>query len=170
VRHATIREMRQDDVETMSAAFKAINWNGKTVELFRKYIDEHTRGVRRVLVAEVDGAFAGYLTIVWKTGYPLFRDAGIPEVVDFTVLPKLQSQRIGTQLMDAAERVVAERSPLLGIGVCLNEYYGVAQRMYVRRGYVPDGRGVAYEDNIVPPGATVKNDDSLVLHFTKQLR
>jgi hypothetical protein len=40
--------------------------------------------------------------------------------------------------------LVAERSDVVGLGVGLYPDYGTAQRMYVRRGYLPDGRGVIY--------------------------
>jgi hypothetical protein len=71
--------------------------------------------------------------------------------------------------MDEAERIVAERFPVVGIGVGLSADYGAAQRMYVKRGYIPDGRGVSYNDHFPAPGETLPLDDSLVLHFTKDL-
>jgi hypothetical protein len=48
--------------------------------------------------------------------------------------------------------------------------YGPAQRLYVLRGYIPDGRGLASHDRIVEYGEPVPVDDNLVLHFTKALR
>ena len=69
--------------------------------------------------------------------------------------------------MDEAERRIAVRSPAVGIGVGLYTDYGTAQRMYARRGYIPDGRGVCYDTQPVRPGQAVPVDDSLVLFFTK---
>jgi hypothetical protein len=31
--------------------------------------------------------FAGYACILWRSGYEPFRQAGIPEIADFNVLP-----------------------------------------------------------------------------------
>lgn len=47
--------------------------------------------------------------------------------------------------------------------------YNAAQRLYARRGYVPDGLGVTYEGRYVDEGQQVPMDDALVLHFTKDL-
>jgi hypothetical protein len=48
--------------------------------------------------------------------------------------------------------------------------YGAAQHLYVRRGYLPDGRGLHYADRSLSYGDTVTVDDALVLNFTKRLR
>jgi hypothetical protein len=42
--------------------------------------------------------------------------------------------------------------------------------LYVKRGYIPDGRGLCTDKGPVAAGETVVVDDSLILHFTKQLR
>jgi hypothetical protein len=45
-----------------------------------------------------------------------------------------------------------------------------AQRMYFRRGYLPDGRGLMYDWKPVPAGELVRLDDHATLMFTKSLR
>jgi hypothetical protein len=57
-----------------------------------------------------------------------------------------------------------------GIGVGLYDDYGPAQRMYVLRGYVPDGRGASHRNLPVRGGETVPADDDLVIHLTRRLR
>ena len=69
--------------------------------------------------------------------------------------------------MDEAERRVAEGSSVVGLGVGLYADYGTAQRMYVRRGYLPDGAGVVLGGVSVPPGTLIRLDDDPVLMFTK---
>jgi hypothetical protein len=39
---------------------------------------------------------------------------------------------------------VARRSGVVGIGVGLHPSYNAAQRLYVKRGYIPDARGITY--------------------------
>ncbi|MCE7985320.1 MAG: GNAT family N-acetyltransferase [Caldilinea sp. CFX5] len=164
-----IRLLTQADIAIIADAFSRIGWN-KPASQYRQYLAEQTAGDRVVLVATVAGCFAGYVTIVWVSHYPPFRAAAIPEVVDFNVLPHYRRRKIGTRLMDEAERRIGERSAIVGIGVGLYPDYGAAQRMYVLRGYVPDGHGIWYDVHQVQPGESVCVDDSLALFFTKQLR
>jgi GNAT superfamily N-acetyltransferase len=165
----TIRPLESSDVQPIAAAFAAIGWN-KPASQYERYLAEQQRGERAVLIALLDGAFAGYVTIAWQSGYAPFREAGIPEIMDFNVLPHLRRRGIGSRLMDAAEQRIAEHSAVVGIGVGLDPDYGAAQRLYVGRGYVPDGRGISSNGRHVKWGETVTVDDGLNLHFTKDLR
>ncbi|WP_410785254.1 GNAT family N-acetyltransferase [Kribbella sp. C-35] len=162
-----IRPLRVEDPPVIAAAFDEIGWN-KPESQYRRYLDEQEAGTRDVLIATAGGEFAGYVTARWVSPYGPFD--GIPEIQDFNVLPKFRRRGIGSALMDAAEALVGERSPVVGIGVGLYADYGTAQRMYVRRGYIPDGRGLLYKLKQVPPGEMVRNDDDALLMFTKQLR
>lgn len=123
-----------------------------------------------MLVAWRGDEFAGHVSILWRSYYAPFRDADIPEINDFSVPRHLRRQGIGSRLLDEAERRIAERSPLAGIGVGLTPDYGAAQRMYVKRGDIPDGRGVTSHGRQIRWGATVVVDDELALYFTKRLR
>jgi GNAT superfamily N-acetyltransferase len=161
-----IMPLAAEDPPRIAAAFAAIGWD-KPVAQYVRYLDEQTAGERPVLTARQDGAFAGYLTLVWKSGYAPFREAGIPEIQDFNVLPRFRRRGIGTALMDAAEALIAGRSPVAGIGVGLYPDYGPAQRLYVLRGYVPDGRGIAWNQVPTTPLQSVRLDDDLALYFTK---
>ena len=97
-----IRPLQHSDIAPIAEAFAEIGWN-KTSSQYQGYLSEQDADQRLVLVATIEETFAGYLTIVWESSYPPFRESGIPEIVDFNVLPKFQRQGIGTQLMDAAE-------------------------------------------------------------------
>lgn len=164
-----IREIMESDCSVISQAFAVQGWQ-KPVEQYRRYWQEALEGERVVLVAESGGQFAGYVTIVWRSGYPPFREAGIPEISDFNVLIRFRRQSIGTALMDEAERRIALRSPAAGLGVCLHSDYGAAQALYARRGYVPDARGVYYRGRHPEYGERVTLDDDLVLYMTRELR
>jgi GNAT superfamily N-acetyltransferase len=162
-----IRKLQDDDPKVISAALTALGWD-KPVRQYEKYLAEQRDGVRDVLVATVDEEYAGYVTVRWESPYEPFDK--IPEIKDFNVLPKFRRRGIGTGLMDSAEALVAERSDVVAIGVGLYADYGTAQRMYVRRGYIPDGRGLLYNLKQVPPGEMVRNDDDAILMFSKSLR
>lgn len=79
------------------------------------------------------------------------------EVNDLNVVP------------DTIESTAGTRSPMVGLGVGLYGDYGAAQRIYVRRGYLPDGRGVMYNNQPVAPGSMMSIDDNATLMFTLDL-
>jgi ribosomal protein S18 acetylase RimI-like enzyme len=83
------------------------------------------------------------------------------------VLQEYRRKGIGSALMDEAETRIFQRGSAAGLGVGLYADYGNAQRMYARRGYVPDGRGLIYNNKPVPPGGHVLVDDNLVLYLVK---
>jgi GNAT superfamily N-acetyltransferase len=165
----TVRPMIAGDAAMLARAFAAIGWSSKPVGLFERYLDEQHAGGRLVLVAMAAGQPAGYVTVNWRPRYLPLVKANIPELEDLNVLPHFRRQRIGTRLVDRAEDVVGARSNGVGIGVGLHDGYNAAQRMYVRRGYVPDGHGVTAGDDFVRDGQTVVMNDELVLHLVKNL-
>ena len=156
-----IRLLETQDIQVISAAFADVGWN-KPASQYERYLAEQDRGERVVLVAYSGENFAGYVTIVWKSGYPPFAEKGIPEVVDLNVLPDFRRQGIASALMDEAERRIFERSDVAGIGVGISAEYGAAQRMYVLRGYVPDGQGLVGDGQHIREGSTVRVDDCVI--------
>ena len=166
---SSIRLLESQDIPHIAEAFEKIGWN-KPASQYESYLMEQVAKLRDVYVAFVEEQFAGYLTICWTSSYPAFRKAKIPEVVDFNVLPKFQRKGIGTQLIDLAENAIAKRSPMAGIGVGMYPNYGAAQRMYVLRGYVSDGRGLYQNDHFPKHGEQITVDDDLALYFTKELK
>jgi GNAT superfamily N-acetyltransferase len=163
-----IRPLRASDAETIADAFAGIGWV-KPREQYERYFAEQEARERQVWVAEVDERFAGYVTLNWRPRYPPFRDERIPEIQDLNVLPAFRRRGIGSALLDAAERAAGERVAVVGIAVALGAEYGSAQRLYVRRGYVPDGRGIAWRGRTPGYGEQVVVDDDLVLCFTRGL-
>lgn len=165
----TIRLLESDDISQIAKAFEQLGWH-KPASQYEHYLKEQTLGMRGVYVAFVEKKFAGYLTICWRSTHEPFLREGIPEIVDFNVLPEFRRQGIGSALMDAAEKSIALVSHVAGIGVGMTPDYGAAQRLYVLRGYVPDGRGLYYRNHPTTHGEQVAVDDDLVLYFTKELK
>ena len=164
-----IRKLEQSDIQEIAKAFHAIGWD-KPVSQYERYYMEQVDKIRDVYIAFVEGEFAGYLTICWTSTYGAFREENIPEIVDFNVLPGYRRQGIGTQLMEKAESEIANVSPIAGIGVGLDSDYGSAQRLYVLRGYVPDGRGLHYRGHHPMYGEKITVDASLAIYLTKKLK
>ncbi len=163
-----IRLLESSDPPSIAHAFQTIGWN-KPESQYRRYLDEQMAGGRTCFVAVVDGQFAGYVTVNWQPAYVGFADLNIPEIQDLNVLTTFRRKGIATRLLDWAEREAARRSPVVGIAVGLHPGYNAAQRLYGKRGYIADGRGITYRNRFVEEGTRVVVDDDLVLHFTKQL-
>ena len=164
-----MRSLNEEDATAFQEAFAEMGWK-KPASQFDRYFREQETGRRTVFVAEWEESVAGYVTILWESGDAVFRSRGIPEISDLNVLLKCRRKGIGSALMDAAESIVAEESAVVGLGVGLHPGYGSAQRLYVRRGYVPDGAGVVVDGDAVPEGATIRLNDSAVLRMTKELK
>jgi GNAT superfamily N-acetyltransferase len=163
-----VRLLEESDPPSIAAAFTNIGWNKPETQYWR-YWHEQEAGTRACFVGVIDGRFAGYVTVNWRPTYPGFADMNIPEIQDLNVLTKYRRKGIASRLLDRAENEAARRSGVVGIAVGLHPGYNAAQRLYAKRGYIPDGRGITYRNCFVEEGATVVLDDDLVLHFTKQL-
>lgn len=164
-----IRNMADEDAEILAAGEIAQGW-GDTTEKHRTRLRDQAAGRCIALAAEYCGQTAGYLSVYRRVEHGPFAERGWPELVDFGVLEKFRRHGIGGKLMDAAEKIAAETSPVVGLGVGLHSGYGSAQRMYIKRGYVPDGSGAWYRDEVCPPYGDCRNDDDLVLYLYKKLR
>ncbi len=153
----------------MSVVAHALTAHGIRRDMERMWA-ENLRGGRATLLGFLDGAFAGSVHLLKLSFYAPFAESGIPEISDFNVIPPLRRRGVGNALLEATEALAARDSPVVGIGVGLYAGYGAAQRLYARRGYVPDGRGVMYRGKPVTPGAPVPVDDDLVLYMTKAVK
>jgi len=164
-----IRSMLPTDPEALTAAFAPLGWPGKDLRLFQGHLHAQQRGETDCFVAADATTVAGYVCVNWRSSYPAFRDAGVPEIADLNVLPDWRKHGIGSALLDAAENAIAKRSNVAGLGVGLYADYGPAWRLYIARGYVPDGRGVVYDGQQVDAGTSITIDDAAVLMMTKTL-
>lgn len=164
-----IRLLKREHIPEIAQAFQDLGWN-KPASQYERYLAQQELGVRNVYVAFVEGEFAGYLTICWESSYRPFHVKSIPEIVDFNVLPKFRRVGIGTQLMDRAETEIAKVSSVAGIGVGMTSDYGAAQRLYILRGYIPDGLGLHWKDHHVSYREEILVDDDLALYLTKELQ
>ena len=163
----SIKILEEKDIENIGSIFKDTVW-GDATSLLKGYFAEQSKGDRIVLPGYYDGNFAGFVTIKWLSEYPPFAEKDIPEINDLRVLPAFRRMGVATALVDEAEKLVFERSHIVGIGVGMYADYGAAQRMYILRGYVPDGLGLYYKKLPVVPGRDIRVDDDLILHLTKE--
>ncbi len=164
-----IRNMRQSDAQVITDGEIAQGWDA-SVEKYEMRLRHQAEGRAIALVAEYEGNVAGYINVYPNSPWGAFANQGFPEIMDFGVLEKYRRKGIGGKLMDTAEKISSEYSNLVYLGVGLHSGYGSAQRMYVKRGYVPDGSGVWYKNAVCGQYADCCNDDDLVLYLSKRLR
>ena len=164
--NCTIRNMIKSDIESLSHGFMNQGWPGRE-EILARYFLEQESGEREVLVAEIDGAVAGYITILPSAKHGPFAEV-YPELSDFNVFEPFQNQGIGNLLLEEAEKRVKLISDKVTLGVGLHSGYGPAQRLYMKRGYIPDGTGVWYQNQPLEMNTTIQNNDDLVLYLSKK--
>ena len=162
-----IRKMQTSDVKELSQGFINQGWPGRE-EILTRYFKEQESGEREVSVAEVEGAVAGYITILPSAKHGPFAEI-YPELSDFNVFEPFQNQGIGNLLMEEAEKRVKLISDKVTLGVGLHSGYGPAQRLYIKRGYIPDGTGVWYQNHQPAMNAVCEDIGDLVLYLSKDL-
>ena len=157
--------MRTDHIEKINKNFTDQGWDERNLD---KYLQEQNKGDRIVLVYEKDDQVMGYITLVINPKSGPFKNTKIPEIKDFNVFEKYQNKGIGQELLNAIIFEARKYSSQVGIGVGLNPDYGKAQRMYIKNGFIPDGKGIYYKGEIVKAGDTCINDDDLNMYFIKR--
>lgn len=164
-----IRTIIPSDAQTICDEEIAQGWE-QTVDKYLDRINDHNNGKCISLIAEYEGNVAGYINVYPDSSWGAFANKGYPEIVDFGVLEKFRCKGIGSKLMDIAEKIAAVYADTVYLGVGLHKGYGAAQRMYCKRGYIPDGSGVWYGGEVAEAYQNYCNDDDLNLYFSKKLR
>lgn len=163
-----IRDMQQGDARIISDEEIAQGWQDN-IDKYKMRLQHQSDGKAISLVAEYMGNVAGYINVYPRSEWGAFANQGYPEIVDFGVLEKYRRNGIDSKLMDIAEQIASEHSDIVYLGVGMHSGYGSAQRMYVKRGYIPDGSGIWYGDKVCEQNADCCNDD-LVLYLSKSVK
>lgn len=163
-----VRPLKEQDISEIVAAFSQIGWH-KPRTLFLEYLKEQIDLERYVWIVLEQELFVGYVTLKMHSLYEPFTALAIPEISDLNVLPYHRKKGAGSLLLETAELKAKEFTQTIGIGVGLSADYGSAQRLYIKRHYVPDGKGLTYQYKNVIAGHPYPVDDDLVLWFTKKL-
>jgi len=164
-----IRNLTEPDAQIITDEEIAQGWH-QTIDKYLTRLEHQKQGICISLVAEYNGSVAGYINVYPKSIEGPWGGQNLPEIVDFGVLEKYRRRGIGTLLMEQAENIAAQYADMVYLGVGLHAGYGSAQRMYAKRGYIPDGSGVWYKDHACTPYDAYTNDDDLLLFMSKKLR
>lgn len=137
-----------------SAVRSLIEWMGDGEAEARRYLADRAEPMGASLVAAHDHDVIGYAAIVRESNYAGFRSRSIPLVHQIAVAGPFRRRGVAT----------------LGITVGLFDEYGPAQRLYGRRGYIPDGRGACQGQRPLRKGMLVTMNDDLLTSLTERSR
>jgi NTP pyrophosphatase (non-canonical NTP hydrolase)/GNAT superfamily N-acetyltransferase len=136
-----LQTMTVDDIDLVVEKFANVNWH-KQASTFEKYLIEQERNQRDIKIAFYKEHFAGYATLKWQSDYQYFAQNNIPEIKDLNVLPEFRRKNIATKLIREFEvQAYNKNYSNIGIGVGLYADYGMAQNLYIKMDYRPDGVG-----------------------------
>lgn len=143
---------------------------GKEVGYFEKCLELQEAGKRLLLMAVYDGQDAGYGILNWSPKYGLYKKLNIPEIQDLNVTPDFRRRGIASVFIAHCESLAKQKGyTQMGIAFGLNSFYGAAQRLYIKLGYIPDGEGATYDRKHVAFGDFKPLDDDLCLMLVKDL-
>ena len=162
-----IRTMCYDDIADICKADN--DESERNISYLKRQLANQDKKECSALVATYNNEVAGYVFVYYKCRWGGLANSCIPGVVDLIVFQKYRKKGIATALMDAAEAIARKYASRVYLDVCLNSEYGPAQRLYIKRGYLPDGKGAYYEEKVCETGAVIKNDDELTLCLVKEL-
>ncbi|WP_026297082.1 GNAT family N-acetyltransferase [Paenibacillus daejeonensis] len=164
----TIRSLNPELLYKWKESFQSLQFH-RPDDYYTQCLHENQTEARVTLLAFIGQDLAGVAHLKFESDYPYFKEHDIPEINDLNVFPAFRQRGIANQIMAEFEAIAARKHTQIGIGVGLFKSYAAAQRIYCRRGYIPDGRGLMYNNEEVKAGDHVRVDDDLCLYFTKEL-
>jgi GNAT superfamily N-acetyltransferase len=166
---AVIEPVGEDNIEA-TIRFMA-DWVSAGEAEARQHLADHGGEDGASLAAARGPRVIGIASILWESNYAGFAERRIPVVHQLAVAGPFRRRGVAMLLMGAAEDLARRHGATeLGITVGLFNDYGPAQRLYARRGYLPDGRGACRGQQPLARGTQVTMDDDLILWLTKDLR
>ena len=164
------RAMERGDIDCILDTEYPTGYSSKRRKDLEKHFDEQERNLRTVIIAEQNGEFAGRVTLAPSTSSGAFKHKNIPIIHDLNVIEKFRQGGIGTELMNRIEESAAKLSGTVCLGVGISEYSGAAQRLFVKRGYIPDGSGAWYGRQPAHLAGRIEEIGNLTLYMSKNLR
>ena len=162
-----IRAMNYDDIPLICKADD--DESERNIAYLNNQLKNQDKHECSALIALYNGKVAGYVFLYYQCRWGGLANQNIPSVVDLIVFKEYRQKGIATHLMNVAEDIAKRHGNKVYLDVCLSSEYGPAQRLYIKRGYIPDGKGVYYEERVCETDAICKNNDELTLCLVKEL-
>lgn len=162
-----VRKMELEDIPFICKADN--DESEENINYLIGHIERQNNGECTALLAIYEGEIAGYVFVYFNCRWGALKNQNLPGIVDLIVFEKYRRCGIATKLMNEAEIIAKKHGVNVYLDVCLNSSYGAAQIFYIKRGYVPDGKGVYYEEKVCPESMKCVNDDELTICLVKEL-
>lgn len=159
-----IRDLEEKDIHLLDEALEDQHWNKRT-EVYQQRLINQDQSRFYSFVAIYQGQRAGTVNLYLHKDIGPYKDVAYIE--DLLVFEKFQRQKIASRLMDVVEQIAFEHHQIIVLAVGLHQGYGKAQRLYIKRGYIPDGSGAWYQQDIARPYTHILNDDHFVVYLEK---
>jgi hypothetical protein len=131
-----VRQLQSSDTESLARTFAT---SMRPADFFQRCERDQWSGKRVVLVAFEPTGPAGFAVLTWRSNYPPFEFAGVPEIGELTVANGPKADTIARALLAQAELLVQERGyARVGLSAGAGD---LAERFIAQSEYLPDGRG-----------------------------
>ncbi|MGB1077310.1 MAG: GNAT family N-acetyltransferase [Bdellovibrionales bacterium] len=165
----SIEILTEDNADVLKALVDDIGLD-KDSDYVSRSVDKSVDKKRLVFIARFDDQPAGFCMLNFEPAYAPFQKFDIPEMQDLNTHPDFRRRGVGGALIARCESVAKEYGATqLGLGVGLHAGYGNAHRLYVHKGFVPDGQGAVYDAVGVRANDMLPLDDDLCLMMVKLL-
>jgi len=140
---------------------------------FDKCFDEvrHNKRIIVIIESASSSRILGYGQLIWSPIYAPFKKQEIPEIQDLNVIADARGKGIGSAMMEFLEAEAKKAGySEIGIGVGVIARFGAAQRLYINKGYIPNGLGACYDDEMIEEAAIKPIDELLSIKLTKKIQ
>ena len=163
-----VRPIRDDEIVALCEAEG--DKSEENIKYYERYLNWQREGECTFLIALLNGEIAGYVFVLYQDRWGSMADARQPGLADLNVFPWNRRCGVGNALLEKAEEIAALYGDSLHLDVHVTATAGQAHRLYFRRGYLPDGRGVYHKYKQYDNAMGEVNPEDLTLLLIKSLK
>ena len=163
-----VRPIREDEIPALCEAEG--DKSDDNIKYYERYLNWQREGECTFLIALLNGEIAGYVFVLHKDRWGSMAEALQPGLADLNVFPWNRRCGVGNALLEKAEEIAALYGDYLHLDVHVTATSGQAHRLYFRRGYLPDGKGVYHKYKQYDAALGSVDPEDLTLLLIKQLK
>lgn len=163
-----VRPIRDDEIVALCEAEG--DKSEENIKYYERYLNWQREGECTFLIALLNGEIAGYVFVLYQDRWGSMADARQPGLADLNVFPWNRRCGVGNALLEKAEEIAASYGDSLHLDVHVTATAGQAHRLYFRRGYLPDGRGIYHKYKQYDNAMGEVNPEDLTLLLIKSLK